>query len=48
MLALLVHANNIALAIASGIAIAILVFETNHQIDQDRMSRVMRIAQGSL
>jgi hypothetical protein len=48
MLALLVHANNIALAIASGIAIAILVFETNHQIDQDRMSRVYRAVQGIL
>merc|ERR1719235_2136564 len=46
MLALLVHANNVALAIASGIVVAVLIFEANHQIDLDRMSKVYRAVQG--
>jgi hypothetical protein len=46
MLALLVHANNAALAIASGIAIAVLIFEANHQADLDRKSKVYRAIQG--
>jgi hypothetical protein len=46
MLALLVHANNAALAIASGIAVAVLIFEANHQIDLDRRSKVYRAVQG--
>jgi hypothetical protein len=46
MLALLVHANNMALAIASGIAVAVLIFEANHQIDLDRTSKVYRAVQG--
>jgi len=46
MLALLVHANNAALAIASGVAIAVSIFEANHQMDLDRMSKVYRALQG--
>jgi hypothetical protein len=46
MLALLVHANNAALAIASGIAIAVMIFEANHQMDMDRTSKVYRALQG--
>jgi hypothetical protein len=46
MLALLVHANNFALAIASGIAVAVLIFEANHQADLDRTGRVYRATQG--
>jgi hypothetical protein len=46
MLSLLVHANNVALAIASGIAIAVLVFEATHQADLDRLSKVYRAVQG--
>merc|ERR1719482_1171241 len=46
MLALLVHANNAVLSIASGIAVAVLIFEANHQADLDRMSKVYRATQG--
>merc|ERR1719387_3156522 len=42
----LFHANNVALAIASGIAIAVLVFEATHQADLDRLSKVYRAVQG--
>jgi hypothetical protein len=46
MLALLVHANNAALAVASGVAIAVLIFEASHQADMDRVSKVYRAVQG--